>query len=94
MNLDTKLNERATNISSGEEQLINFARAIVSEPELLILDEATAKIDLNTEAFIQEELEHFRKNRTLLVVAHRLETIKNADKVISIQAGVASLQVN
>jgi ATP-binding cassette subfamily B protein len=94
MNLDTKLNERATNISSGEEQLINFARAVVSEPQLLILDEATAKIDLNTEAFIQEELEHFRKNRTLLVVAHRLETIKNADKVISIQAGVASLQVN
>jgi ATP-binding cassette subfamily B protein len=94
MNLDTKLNERATNISSGEEQLINFARAIVSEAQLLILDEATAKIDLNTEAFIQEELEHFRKNKTLLVVAHRLETIKNADKVISIQAGVASLQVN
>ncbi|MEB3315092.1 MAG: ABC transporter ATP-binding protein [Candidatus Melainabacteria bacterium] len=94
MNLDTKLNERATNISSGEEQLINFARAIVSEAPLLILDEATAKIDLNTEAFIQEELEHFRKNRTLVVVAHRLETIKNADKVISIQAGVASLQVN
>ena len=94
MNLDTKLNERATNISSGEEQLINFARAIVSEAPLLILDEATAKIDLNTEAFIQEELEHFRKNKTLLVVAHRLETIKNADKVISIQAGVASLQVN
>jgi ATP-binding cassette subfamily B protein len=94
MNLDTKLNERATNISSGEEQLINFARAVVSEPQLLILDEATAKIDLNTEAFIQEELEHFRKNRTLLVVAHRLETIKNADKVISIQAGDASLQVN
>jgi ATP-binding cassette subfamily B protein len=94
MNLDTKLNERATNISSGEEQLINFARAVVSEAQLLILDEATAKIDLNTEAFIQEELEHFRKNRTLLVVAHRLETIKNADKVIFIQAGVASLQVN
>jgi ATP-binding cassette subfamily B protein len=94
MNLDTKLNERATNISSGEEQLINFARAVVSEAQLLILDEATAKIDLNTEAFIQEELECFRKNRTLLVVAHRLETIKNADKVISIQAGVASLQVN
>ena len=91
MNLDTKLNERATNISSGEEQLINFARAIVSEAPLLILDEATAKIDLNTEAFIQEELEHFRNGRTLLVVAHRLETIKNADKVISIQAGVASI---
>ena len=66
----------------------------MSEARLLILDEATAKIDLNTEAFIQEELEHFRKNRTLLVVAHRLETIKNADKVIFIQAGVASLQVN
>lgn len=91
MNLDTKLNERATNISSGEEQLINFARAIVSEAPLLILDEATAKIDLNTEAFIQEELEHFRKNRTLLVVAHRLETMKDADKVITVQDGVASI---
>ena len=91
MNLDTKLNERATNISSGEEQLINFARAIVSEAQLLILDEATAKIDLNTEAFIQEELEHFRNGRALLVVAHRLETIKDADKVITVQDGMASV---
>ena len=91
MNLDSKLNERATNISSGEEQLINFARAIVTEPQLLILDEATAKIDLNTEAFIQEELEHFRNGRALLAVAHRLETIKNADKVITVQDGVASV---
>jgi ATP-binding cassette subfamily B protein len=91
MNLDTKLNERATNISSGEEQLINFARAVVSAAQLLILDEATAKIDLNTEAFIQEELEHFRNGRTLLVVAHRLETIKDADKLITIQDGVASV---
>jgi len=85
MNLDSPLNERATNISSGEEQLINFARAIVSDPKILILDEATAKIDLDTEAFIQKELEDFRRDKTLIVVAHRLETIRDADQLISIK---------
>lgn len=94
MNLDTELNERASNISAGEEQVINFARAVVSTPQLLILDEATAKIDLSTEAFIQHELEKYRQDKTLLVIAHRLETIKHADKVISIQDGQAHLQVN
>ena len=84
MDLSTELNERASNISAGEEQVINFARAVVSKPKLLILDEATAKIDLSTEAFIQNELEKYRQGKTLLVIAHRLETIKNADKVISI----------
>lgn len=84
MPLDTTLSERATNISAGEEQLINFARAVIINPNFLILDEATAKIDLNTEAFIQEELEIFREGRTMLVIAHRLETIKHADKVIDL----------
>ena len=94
MDLSTELNERASNISAGEEQVINFARAVVSKAKLLILDEATAKIDLSTEAFIQNELEKYRQGKTLLVIAHRLETIKNADKVISIQDGQAHLQVN
>ena len=92
MELSTELNERASNISAGEEQIINFARAVVSKPELLVLDEATAKIDLSTEAFIQHELEKYRKNKTLLVIAHRLETIKNADKVIAIKDGQAEIQ--
>jgi len=94
MDLKTELNERASNISAGEEQVINFARAVVSKAPLLILDEATAKIDLATEAFIQDELEQYRKDKTLLVIAHRLETIKHADKVIAIEHGQANLQVN
>jgi ATP-binding cassette subfamily B protein len=94
LDLKSNLNERAANISSGEEQVISFARALVSNPELLILDEATAKIDLVTEAHIQAELAKYTHNKTLVVIAHRLETIRSATKVIEIKAGQAYIQTN
>ena len=84
--LDTELNERASNISAGEEQVISFARAVVSNPELIILDEATAKIDLSTEAQIQAALAEFQKDKSSLVIAHRLDTIEKAEQLIQVGA--------
>lgn len=85
--LAKKLSERASNISSGEEQVINFARALIAKPEILILDEATAKIDLKTEATIQRTLKDFLKTRTAIVIAHRLDTIKSSDFIIVLNQG-------
>ncbi len=84
--LDTSLEQRATNISSGEEQLINFARAIVSRPKILVLDEATAKIDLKTEKILLEALSEYRQIEqcSVLAVAHRTETLSDFDKIINI----------
>ena len=87
LSLDQKLSERAGNISAGEEQLINFARALVTNPEFVILDEATAKIDLRTESFIQRILNKYLEGRTSIVIAHRLETIKNSDLVLLVENG-------
>jgi ATP-binding cassette subfamily B protein len=71
----------------GEKQLISFARAIVHDPAILIMDEATANIDTETEQLIQLALEKARQGRTLIVIAHRLSTIKNADKIVVLEAG-------
>jgi ATP-binding cassette, subfamily B, multidrug efflux pump len=87
LSLKQKISERAGNISAGEEQLINFARALVTNPEFVILDEATAKIDLKTEAFIQTVLKKYLNGKTSIIIAHRLETIKNSDLVITIENG-------
>lgn len=84
LDLHDELSERATNISAGEEQVISFARAVVSDPPIVVLDEATAKIDLRTEKIIQESLDKFTENRTCIIIAHRLETIKKADRVLTI----------
>jgi ATP-binding cassette subfamily B protein len=75
------------NLSVGEKQLISFARAIVHDPAILIMDEATANIDTETEQLIQLALEKARQGRTLIVIAHRLSTIKNADKIVVLEAG-------
>jgi ATP-binding cassette subfamily B protein len=75
------------NLSVGEKQLISFARAIVHDPAILIMDEATANIDTETEQLIQNALEKARKGRTLIVIAHRLSTIKNADKIVVLESG-------
>ena len=84
---DTELSERATNLSMGQRQLISFARAIVSDPRIIILDEATANIDTHTEVLIQSALKSVLKGRTSIVIAHRLSTIRNADKIIVLDQG-------
>lgn len=79
--------ERGNNFSSGERQLISFARAVVYRPTLMILDEATANIDSETEAIIQNSLEKMMNVSTMLIVAHRLSTIQHADKIVVMQKG-------
>lgn len=75
------------NFSVGEKQIISFARAMVHDKPILVMDEATANIDTETEAMIQKCLEVIKENRTLIIIAHRLSTIKNADKIVVLQAG-------
>ena len=79
---DTVLSEGGSNLSAGEKQLLAIARAVLSNPSILILDEATSALDNVTEYLIQKSLEELCKNRTTIVVAHRLSTIKNADEII------------
>lgn len=79
---DTVLSERGSNLSQGERQLLGIARAILADPKILILDEATSSVDSLTEAQIQEGLIRLMKGRTSLIIAHRLSTIRNADQVI------------
>ncbi|MDY0277347.1 MAG: ABC transporter ATP-binding protein [Acholeplasma sp.] len=79
--------ERGNNFSSGQRQLISFARAIVYKPEVLILDEATANIDSETEEIIQTSLKKIMKKTTMLIVAHRLSTIQHSDKIIVLHKG-------
>jgi len=85
--LNHKVRERGNNFSSGERQLISFARAVVYEPRLMILDEATANIDSETEAIIQESLKKMMNISTMLIVAHRLSTIQHSDKIIVMSKG-------
>ena len=79
---DTVLKENASNISIGQRQLIAFARALITDPKVLILDEATSSVDPYTETLIQDALNQARKGRTTIIIAHRLSTIKNADEII------------
>lgn len=82
-----EVHERCCTLSAGEKQLLSFARAVAFNPSILVLDEATASIDAETEKVIQESLARISKNRTTLVIAHRLSTIRNADKIIVINKG-------
>ena len=84
---DTYLSERGNNLSLGQRQLISFARAVVADPKILILDEATASIDSHTELVIQSALRRILKGRTAIVIAHRLSTIRGADKIVVLQEG-------
>jgi ATP-binding cassette, subfamily B, multidrug efflux pump len=83
----TKLGQRGRNISMGQRQLISFARALVADPQILILDEATANIDSFTEQAIQKALKVLFAGRTCMVIAHRLATIRDADRIIVLQQG-------
>ncbi len=84
---DTQLGQRGRNVSVGQRQLISFARALVADPQILILDEATANIDSFTELAIQKALRVLFAGRTSLVIAHRLATIRDADKIVVLQQG-------
>ncbi|KQW70864.1 multidrug ABC transporter [Phenylobacterium sp. Root77] len=83
----TKLGQRGRNISMGQRQLISFARALVADPQILILDEATANIDSFTEQAIQKALKVLFAGRTCIVIAHRLATIRDADRIVVLQQG-------
>jgi len=84
---DTELVERGQNLSQGQRQLLAFARVLASDPEILILDEATASIDTETEQLIQAALERLMQNRTSILIAHRLQTIETADRVLVLKDG-------
>lgn len=84
---DMVLNEESSNISNGEKQLITIARALLSNPKILILDEATSSVDTRLDARIQEAMAELMKGRTSFVIAHRLTTIKNADKILVMNDG-------
>lgn len=84
---DTKITERGGGLSNGQRQLIAFARTLLTDPKILILDEATSSIDTKTEILVQQGIEELLKKRTSFVVAHRLSTIKNADKIFVIDDG-------
>ncbi|SIO22840.1 ATP-binding cassette, subfamily B [Carnobacterium alterfunditum] len=84
---ETMLNEEASNISSGQRQLITIARAFLADPEILILDEATSSVDTRTEVLIQKAMRKLLKNRTSFVVAHRLSTIREADNIVVMDQG-------
>jgi ATP-binding cassette, subfamily B, multidrug efflux pump len=84
---DEEVRERGVNFSAGERQLISFARAVAFDPEILVLDEATASVDSASERLIQQGLEGLMEGRTTLVVAHRLSTIRDADRIVVIHRG-------
>lgn len=84
----TEINERGDMLSAGQRQLLSFARTLISDPKILILDEATSSIDTNTELLVQEGIKQLLKNRTSFVVAHRLSTIKDCDRIMYISDGV------
>ena len=82
-----EINEEADNISQGQKQLLTIARAILSDPKILILDEATSSVDTRTEVFIQQAMENLMEGRTSFIIAHRLSTIKNADVILVMKDG-------
>ena len=84
---DTQLAEAGGNISNGQRQLLSIARAVLADPKILILDEATSSVDTRTEMHIQEAMLHLMHGRTTLIIAHRLSTIRDADKIIVLDGG-------
>jgi ATP-binding cassette subfamily B multidrug efflux pump len=87
MGYDTPLTERGQNLSQGQRQLLAFARVLAANPEILVLDEATANIDTETELLIQDAVERLTKGRTSIIIAHRLQTIQEANRVLVLDQG-------
>lgn len=83
----TQVRERGTNLSGGQKQLLAFARAAIRDPRILILDEATASLDVNTEFLIQQALDRLLVDRTTIIIAHRLSTIRNVDRILVLKQG-------
>ena len=81
------LNEETSNISQGQKQLLTIARAFVTDPSMLILDEATSSVDTRTEVLIQKAMEKLMQGRTSFIIAHRLSTIRNADRILVMNEG-------
>ena len=84
---DTELSERGQNLSQGQRQLLAFARVLAADPEILVLDEATASIDTETELLIQDALEKLTSERTSIIIAHRLQTVQEADRILVLKDG-------
>ena len=84
---DMILNEEANNVSAGQKQLLTIARAILADPKILILDEATSSVDTRTEVLIQKAMDNLMKGRTSFVIAHRLSTIRDADLILVMKDG-------
>ena len=88
----TQVNERGSRLSQGQKQLVAFARTLLSDPKILVLDEATSSIDAKTERLLQEGLQALLKGRTSFIIAHRLSTIKNCDRILYISnKGIAEM---
>ncbi len=84
---DTQLRERGTNLSGGQKQLLAFARVAIRDPKIMVLDEATANLDVKTEAWIQDALDRLLETRTAIIIAHRLSTIRNVDRILVLKRG-------
>ena len=82
-----ELNEEASNVSQGQKQLLTIARAILADPKILILDEATSSVDTRTEIQIQKAMDNLMKGRTSFIIAHRLSTIRDADRIMVLKDG-------
>ena len=85
--LDTEIGERGVHLSAGQRQIVAFARALLAEPRILILDEATANVDIHTEGLIEAGLRRLLAGRTAIVIAHRLSTIRDAGRIVVLDHG-------